>query len=63
MAEEKTVALALVTQTQLNMLGSSLKVVFRVEDGEHLFAELLQALDDKRQCRDRGVITPEPPAG
>ena len=45
MSVEKPVALALVTQHQLDMLGSSLKVVFRIEDNGEQFAELLRALD------------------
>jgi hypothetical protein len=45
MQDEKPVALALVTQTQMDMLGSSLKVVFRVDYCEPQFAELLSALD------------------
>lgn len=47
MADERPVALALVTQTQLDMLGSSLKVVFRVDDNAEQFAALLRALDQR----------------
>ena len=46
MENERPVALALVTKTQLDMLGSSLKVVFRVEDDAEGFADLLRALDE-----------------
>lgn len=46
MADEKPVALALVTQTQLDMLGGALKVVFRAEDNAEGFADLLRALDE-----------------
>ena len=45
---ERPVALALVTQSQLDMLGTSLKVVFRVGDGEEKFADLLRAFDHSR---------------
>ena len=50
--DDKPVALALVTKTQMDMLGSSLKVVFRIEEGEEAFAELLRALDDPVASRD-----------
>lgn len=46
MLENRPVALALATKTQMDMLGSSLKVVFRVDDNEEQFAQLLRALDD-----------------
>lgn len=46
MEEEPPVALAVVTQPQLDMLGSSLKVIFKVDDGEEQFSNLLRALDD-----------------
>lgn len=45
MQDERPVALALLTQTQLDMLGSSLKKVFRIGDGEEQFADLLRALN------------------
>ncbi|MFA9201321.1 MAG: hypothetical protein ACEQR8_09090 [Cypionkella sp.] len=48
MPTEKPVALALVTQTHLDMLGSSLKVVFRVEDDAEGFADLLRRFDAPR---------------
>lgn len=50
--DEKPVALALVTKTQMDMLGPSLKVVFRVEEGAEAFAELLRALDSPLASRD-----------
>lgn len=54
MLDERPVAIALTTQTQLDMLGPSLKHVFRVKDGNEQFAELLRALDgDKREGRPR----------
>lgn len=46
MPDEKPVALALVTQTQLDMLGNSLKVVFRIDDAGEQFDELLRALNE-----------------
>jgi len=45
MEDEKIVAVGLLTQTNLRMLGSSLKVVFRVEEDTAEFDELLQQLD------------------
>ena len=46
MADDKPVALALVTQTQIDMLGTSLKVVFSIKDNADGFADLLRALDE-----------------
>lgn len=46
MENERPVALALLTQSQLDMLGGSLKIVFRVEDNAEGFADLLRALDE-----------------
>lgn len=46
MANDRPVALALLTQAQLDMLGDSLKIVFDVNDGGQQFADLLRALDD-----------------
>jgi len=43
--DDKIVAVGLLTQTNLRMLGSSLKVVFAVDDSTSEFDELLQALD------------------
>ena len=45
MPDERPVALALLTQTQLDMLGSSLKKVFMIGDGNEQFADLLRAFD------------------
>lgn len=45
MEDEDIVAIGLLTRTHLTMLGSSLKIVFRVDDDAAQFAELLQALD------------------
>lgn len=45
MEDEKIVAVGLLTQTNLRMLGSSLKIVFRVEEDTAEFEELLQQLD------------------
>lgn len=46
MENERPVALALVTKSQLDMLGGSLKIVFRIEDDAEGFADLLRALDE-----------------
>lgn len=45
MRNEEPVALALVTQAQRDMLGSSLKIVFEIKEGGGDFTELLRALD------------------
>jgi hypothetical protein len=45
MEDDKIVAVGLLTQTNLRMLGSSLKVVFAVDEDTAEFDELLQALD------------------
>lgn len=45
MEDEKIVAVGLLTQTNLRMLGSSLKVVFAVEEDTYEFDELLRQLD------------------
>lgn len=52
MEDEDIVAIGLLTRTHLTMLGSSLKIVFRVEDDAEQFAELLQALDRVGEGRD-----------
>jgi hypothetical protein len=49
MENERPIALALLTQSQLDMLGGSLKIVFRVEDNAEGFADLLRALDEADQ--------------
>lgn len=46
MENDRPVALALLTQTQLDMLGISLKRVFRIGDGEEQFADMLRALNE-----------------
>lgn len=46
MQDEHPVALALLTQTQLDMLGSSLKKVFRIGDGNEQFGDLMRAFDE-----------------
>ncbi len=51
MVADKTVALALITRTQRDMLGSSLKVVFEIKDGDEQFAQLLSALDNPEAAR------------
>ena len=43
--DDQIVAVGLLTRTNLRMLGSSLKVVFAVEDGTAEFDELLRQLD------------------
>jgi len=45
MEDEDIVAIGLLTRTQLRMLGSSLKIVYRVEDTDR-FDSLLRALDE-----------------
>jgi hypothetical protein len=45
MENDKIVAVGLLTQTNLRMLGSSLKIVFSVDEDTTEFDELLQALD------------------
>lgn len=42
---ERPVAIALVTQAQLDTLGNSLKYVFRKGDSGEQFDDLLRALD------------------
>lgn len=43
---QRPVALALVTQTQLDMLGKSLKHVYRKGDSDKQFDELLRAFNE-----------------
>jgi len=45
MEDDRIVAVGLLTQTNLRMLGSSLKVVFAVDESTAEFDELLQQLD------------------
>lgn len=45
MNDDRIVAVGLLTQTNLRMLGNSLKVVFAVDDRTSEFDELLEALD------------------
>jgi hypothetical protein len=47
---DNVVAIGLLTRTHMRMLGSSLKVVFRVDDTDR-FDELLQALDEADRAR------------
>jgi len=51
MENDKIVAVGLLTQTNLRMLGSSLKVVFAVDEDTAEFDELLQALDNLGERR------------
>jgi hypothetical protein len=51
MENDKIVAVGLLTQTNLRMLGSSLKVVFAVEEDTTEFDELLRALDSLGERR------------
>lgn len=53
MQDSRPVALALVTQKQLDMLGGSLKVVIRIEDNAQGFADLIRALDEADQFGGR----------
>jgi len=43
--EERIVAVALLTQEHVDMLGSSLKKVYRIEDCDTQFRDLLEALN------------------
>ena len=43
--QERVVAIGLLTQTHLDVLGTSLKQVFAITD-DHPFEDLLQALDE-----------------
>jgi hypothetical protein len=45
MDDDRIVAVGLLTQTHLSMLGNSLKVVFAVDDETAEFDELIEALD------------------
>ena len=51
MENDKIVAIGLLTQTNLRMLGSSLKVVFAVDEETAQFDELLRALDNLSERR------------
>lgn len=44
--EDRIVAVALLTQAHVDMLGSSLKQVYRVQEGTDQFRELLEALNE-----------------
>jgi hypothetical protein len=44
--EERIVAVALLTQAHVDMLGDSLKKVYRIQEGNDQFRELLQALNE-----------------
>ena len=52
MEDDRIIAVGLLAQTNLNMLGSSLKLVFAVDDEATEFDKLLQALDrlDERRA-------------
>jgi hypothetical protein len=54
MEDDDIVAIGLLTQAHLTMLGSSLKVVFHVDDDAAQFDELLHALD--RMGERRGSV-------
>lgn len=51
--DDRIVAVGLLAETTLKMLGSSLKKVFRVEDHGGRFEPLLHALDDAARERKR----------
>jgi len=51
---QRSVALALVTQAQIDMLGNSLKYVYRKGDSGEQFEDLLRALDEA----DSGASVP-----
>jgi hypothetical protein len=46
MTEERIVAVALLTQAHVDMLGSSLHRVLRIDEGVEQFRELLAALNE-----------------
>lgn len=50
MADEDIVAIGLLTNTHLRMLGTSLKIVYRTEDTDR-FDALLKALDEADRAR------------
>lgn len=52
MNDDRIAAVGLLTQTHLRMLGSSLKVVFAVDDESAEFEELLDALDRLSERRN-----------
>lgn len=54
MEDENIVAIGLLTRTHLTMLGSSLKVVFHVDDDTAQFEELLRDLDRLGERRGGG---------
>lgn len=54
MQDNDIVAIGLLTRTHLRMLGSSLKVVFHVDDDAAQFEELLAALDRIGEPRSQG---------
>ena len=51
MEHEPIVAIGLLTQANLQMLGNSLKVVFRVDEDTAQFDALLRALDQVDKVR------------
>ena len=56
MQDERPVALALLTQTQLDMLGGTLKKVFMIREGDEQFADLLRALDNSDTSGSRNPM-------
>jgi hypothetical protein len=51
-SEEPIVAIGLLTQNDLNLLGSGFRRAFRIEDSP-IFDDLLAAIDDAdERCRD-----------
>lgn len=51
MDDDRIVAVGLLTQTNLKMLGGSLKTVFRVDQNTAEFEKLLKALDHMGEAR------------
>lgn len=63
MNDRRIVAVGLLTQTHVDMLGSSLKKVYKIDETP-CFSELLRAIDDadrehwREQDRMDGVLKP-----
>lgn len=52
---QRPVALALLTQEQVDMLGKSLKYVFRKGDSSEQFDDLLRAFDEPDDQASNGI--------
>lgn len=61
---ERVVAVGLLTERDLTVLGQGFQRIFRLDE-QHDFHALLQAIDDAERCHDRActqVIRPIPSA-